>query len=170
MVALCVDHPFFSYDDWAMVRDPGARRHPAGVAELTLTFRYNDLESVEELSRAAPGRDRVLHPRAGADEPPRDGFLQRLQELVRADGALLVLDENVTGFRWHTGGAQEVHGVTPDLSTLGKAMANGFALSALAGRARSWSSAASTTTASGCSSSRPRTAPSTSGSRLLSRR
>jgi glutamate-1-semialdehyde 2,1-aminomutase len=57
-----------------------------------------------------------------------------LAELVRADGALLVLDENVTGFRWHTGGAQEVHGITPDLSTWGKGIANGFALSALAGR------------------------------------
>jgi len=54
--------------------------------------------------------------------------------LVAADGALLVLDENVSGFRWHTGGAQEVHDVTPDLSTWGKGIANGFALSALAGR------------------------------------
>ena len=50
------------------------------------------------------------------------------------DGALLVFDENVTGFRWHNGGAQELHGVTPDLSTWGKGIANGFALSALAGR------------------------------------
>jgi glutamate-1-semialdehyde 2,1-aminomutase len=49
------------------------------------------------------------------------------------EGALLIFDEMVTGFRWHNGGAQKLHGVTPDLSTWGKAMGNGFAVSALAG-------------------------------------
>ena len=57
-----------------------------------------------------------------------------MRDLVHDDGALLVFDENVTGFRWDSGGAQAVHHVTPDLSTFGKGMANGFALSALAGK------------------------------------
>jgi len=133
-VALCVDHPFFSYDDWAMVATPVRGGIPADVEDLTLTFHYNDLESVEELLQRHPGQIAcfVLEPERTA--PPTDGFLARLQELLRADGALLVFDENVTGFRWHTGGAQEVHGITPDLSTWGKGIANGFALSALAGR------------------------------------
>ena len=133
-VALCVDHPFFSYDDWAMVATPVSAGIPAGVEELTLTFRYDDLESAQELLRRYPGEIAcfVLEPERAT--PPADRYLQRLQALVRADGALLVLDENVTGFRWHTAGAQEVHGVTPDLSTWGKGLANGFALSALAGR------------------------------------
>jgi glutamate-1-semialdehyde 2,1-aminomutase len=133
-VALCVDHPFFSYDDWAMVATPVRGGIPADVEHLTLTFHYNDLESVEELLRRHPGEIAcfVLEPERTA--PPADGFLTRLQELLRADGALLVFDENVTGFRWHIGGAQEVHGITPDLSTWGKGIANGFALSALAGR------------------------------------
>jgi glutamate-1-semialdehyde 2,1-aminomutase len=133
-VALCVDHPFFSYDDWAMVATPMRAGIPANVDDLTLTFRYDDLTSVDELLAAYPGEIAcfVLEPERTI--PPSEGFLVRLQERLRADGALLVLDENVTGFRWHTGGAQEVHGITPDLSTWGKGIANGFALSALAGR------------------------------------
>jgi glutamate-1-semialdehyde 2,1-aminomutase len=133
-VALCVDHPFFSYDDWAMVATPVRGGIPASVEDLTLSFHYNDLASVEELLRRHPGEIAcfVLEPERTV--PPADGFLSRLQELLRADGALLVFDENVSGFRWHTGGAQEVHGITPDLSTWGKGIANGFALSALAGR------------------------------------
>jgi glutamate-1-semialdehyde 2,1-aminomutase len=134
LVALCIDHPFFSYDDWAMVATPVRGGIPSSVDDLTLTFRYDDLTSVEELLSRHPGKIAcfILEPERAS--PPSEGYLQRLHELVAADGALLVLDENVTGFRWHTGGAQEVHDVTPDLSTWGKGIANGFALSALAGR------------------------------------
>ncbi len=134
LVALCVDHPFFSYDDWAMVATPVRAGIPAGIDEQTLTFHYDDLASVEALLERHPGEIAcfVLEPERTA--PPSEGFLSRLQDLLRADGALLVFDENVTGFRWHTGGAQEVHRLTPDLSTWGKGIANGFALSALAGR------------------------------------
>ncbi len=67
-------------------------------------------------------------------EEPAEQFLSRLKELCNRNGALLVFDEMVTGFRWHRSGAQHVYGVTPDLSTFGKGLANGFALSALAGR------------------------------------
>jgi glutamate-1-semialdehyde 2,1-aminomutase len=134
LVAICADHPFFSYDDWAMVVTPLRAGIPRGVAELTLTFRYNDLASVEELLDRHPGQVACFILEPERTEPPRDDFLHRLQELARADGALLVLDENVTGFRWDNGGAQAVHGITPDLSTFGKGMANGFSLSALAGR------------------------------------
>ena len=133
LVALCADHPFFSYDDWAMVATPVRAGIPAGIDE-TLTFHYDDLASVEALLERHPGEIAcfVLEPERTA--PPTEGFLSRLQDLLRADGALLVFDENVTGFRWHTGGAQDVHRLTPDLSTWGKGIANGFALSALAGR------------------------------------
>ncbi|HEX5583459.1 MAG TPA: glutamate-1-semialdehyde 2,1-aminomutase [Gaiella sp.] len=133
-VALCVDHPFFSYDDWAMVTTPVRAGIPSGVEEQTSTFRYDDLESVEELLRRHPGEIACFVLEVERATPPSPDFLPRLQELVHADGALLVLDENVTGFRWHTGGAQELHDLTPDLSTWGKGIANGFALSALAGR------------------------------------
>ena len=134
LVALCVDHPFFSYDDWAMVTTPVRGGIPAGVQEQTLTFHYNDLASVQALLEQHPGKIACFVLEPERTTPPSEGFLKRLEELLRADGALLVFDENVIGFRWHTGGAQEVHGITPDLSTWGKGIANGFALSALAGR------------------------------------
>ncbi len=65
---------------------------------------------------------------------PRDGFLQKVQEAASDNGAVFMLDETISGFRFHRGGAQSVYGVTPDLSCFGKAMANGFSLSALTGR------------------------------------
>jgi glutamate-1-semialdehyde 2,1-aminomutase len=71
---------------------------------------------------------------AATAEEPRDGFLHQVQQLCEENGALFILDEIITGFRWHLGGAQKCYGVKPDLATFGKAIANGFALSALAGR------------------------------------
>jgi glutamate-1-semialdehyde 2,1-aminomutase len=133
-VAICADHPFYSYDDWAMVVTPVRAGIPPEVAEATLTFRYNDLASVEALLEQHPGQIACFFLEPERVEPPHEGFLERLRDLVHEDGALLVFDENVTGFRWDNGGAQAVHRVTPDLSTFGKGMANGFALSALAGR------------------------------------
>jgi glutamate-1-semialdehyde 2,1-aminomutase len=134
LVAICAEHPFFSYDDWAMVVKPISAGIPRSVAPLTVEFRYNDIESVEDLLARYPGQIACFMLEPERTEPPRDGFLQRLQEAVRRDGALLVLDENVTGFRWDNGGGQAVHGLEPDLSAWGKGIANGFALSALAGR------------------------------------
>jgi glutamate-1-semialdehyde 2,1-aminomutase len=66
--------------------------------------------------------------------PPAAGYLQQVKELCVERGAILVFDEMITGFRWHLGGAQKFHGVVPHLSTFGKAMGNGFAISALAGK------------------------------------
>ena len=65
---------------------------------------------------------------------PPDGFLHKTMELCHRNGAVFILDENITGFRWHLGGAQKYYDIVPDLSTFGKAIANGFALSALAGK------------------------------------
>ena len=120
--------------DWAMVVRGTSRGIPPGTAELTLMFRYNDLGSVRELLERHPGEIACFVLELERDVPPEDDFLRGLQRLAREDGALVVADENVTGFRWSNGGAQEVHGLTPDLSTWGKGIANGFALSALAGR------------------------------------
>ena len=65
---------------------------------------------------------------------PNPGFLEQVQTLTRQAGALLIFDEIITGFRYSKGGAQELFGITPDLSTFGKGMANGFPLSAVVGR------------------------------------
>jgi glutamate-1-semialdehyde 2,1-aminomutase len=134
LVAVCADHPFFSYDDWFIATTPMDAGIPAGVAEQTVRFGYNDLASVEALFASHPDRIACVVLEPERTDPAGDGFLPALAQLCRRNGALLVLDENVTGFRWHLGGAQAMYGVRPDLSTFGKAMANGIACSALVGR------------------------------------
>jgi glutamate-1-semialdehyde 2,1-aminomutase len=107
---------------------------PQRVRDLTLTFRYNDIESVRQLFASHPGQIACLIMEAATSIEPEEGFLHEVQHLCRAEGTLLVLDEMITGFRWHLNGAQGLYGITPDLSTFGKALGNGFAISALAGR------------------------------------
>jgi glutamate-1-semialdehyde 2,1-aminomutase len=134
LVALCRDHPFFSYDDWFIGTTPFDAGIPTAIADLSCTFAYGDLDGLEALFAAHPDRIAcvVLEPDRGTPPPP--GYLHGVVDICRREGAILVFDEMITGFRWALGGAQAEHGVTPDLSTFGKAMANGFSLSALAGR------------------------------------
>ncbi|HZT47228.1 MAG TPA: glutamate-1-semialdehyde 2,1-aminomutase [Hyphomicrobiaceae bacterium] len=134
LVACCADHPFFSVDDWFIGTTPMYAGIPETVRQLTVTFRYNDLASAEALFQQHPGRIACLILEAARTEEPNPGYLEALQRLAHANGALLILDEMITGFRWHNGGAQKVYGITPDLSTFGKALANGFSVSALAGK------------------------------------
>jgi glutamate-1-semialdehyde 2,1-aminomutase len=134
LIACCADHPFFSTDDWFIGTTPMNAGIPQAVRSLTVTFRYNDIASVKELFDRHPGRvaAMILEPSRGDD--PADGFLHEIRRLCHENGALLILDEMITGFRWHNGGAQKVYGVEPDLSTFGKALGNGFSVSALAGK------------------------------------
>jgi glutamate-1-semialdehyde 2,1-aminomutase len=134
LVAICADQPFFSTDDWFIGTTAMAAGIPQAVRDLTVTFRYNDLESVRALFAAHPRQVACLVLEPATAVEPAPGFLAGLRALCDREGALLVFDEMITGFRWDLGGAQKVYGVTPDLSTFGKAMANGFALAALVGR------------------------------------
>lgn len=133
-IAICSDHPFFSVSDWFI----GTTEMPGGIPQWTrshtLGFHYNDLSSVEALFDQYPQQIACVILEAARLVEPAPGFLQGLKELCHRRGALLVFDEMITGFRWHNSGAQHVYGVTPDLSSFGKAIANGFSLSALAGR------------------------------------
>ncbi|HZV60771.1 MAG TPA: glutamate-1-semialdehyde 2,1-aminomutase, partial [Candidatus Eremiobacteraceae bacterium] len=134
LVALCEDHPFFSVDDWFIGHTQLNAGIPQAIRDLTISFRFNDLDSVKSLFERHKNQIAciILEP-ATAEEPKHD-FLVRLKELCDAEGSLLILDEMITGFRWHLKGAQAVYGVVPHLATFGKAMSNGFALAALAGR------------------------------------
>jgi glutamate-1-semialdehyde 2,1-aminomutase len=134
LVAVCRDHPFFSYDDWFIGTTEMDAGIPPAFPALSVAFSYNDLESVQRLFDEYPGRIACVILEPERTEEPVDGFLHRLRELCRREGALFVLDEMITGFRWHIGGAQALYGLEPDLSTFGKAMANGFAVSALVGK------------------------------------
>jgi glutamate-1-semialdehyde 2,1-aminomutase len=135
LVALCRTQPFFSTDDWFI----GTTAMNAGVPEqerdLTVGFDYNDLGSVKDLLDRFPGQIAclVLEAATGTAEP-RPGFLESLRDLADRDGFVLVFDEIITGMRWSKGGAQETYSVVPDLSTWGKALGNGFPISALAGK------------------------------------
>ncbi|SEM74996.1 glutamate-1-semialdehyde 2,1-aminomutase [Stigmatella aurantiaca] len=111
---------------------------PAALAKLTLTAPYNDLEAVERLF-AEKGKDiacAIIEPVVGnmGVLVPKPGYLQGLQELCRKHGVLFVLDEVMTGFRLARGGAQELFGLKPDLSTFAKVVGGGMPLGAYGGR------------------------------------
>jgi len=130
-VAVCGYH---GWQDWYIGSTARHRGVPDGTRALTHAFNFNDLASLERLLAAHPGEFAavILEPMNVVDPSP--GFMLGVQSLARDHGALLVFDETITGFRFAVGGAQELFGVTPDLATFGKGLANGFPVSAVAGR------------------------------------
>lgn len=133
LVAICGDQPFFSTDDWFIGTTEMNAGVPQAITAMTLKFRYNDLESLRELFDQYPNQIACVLMEAEAMTPPDPGYLSNVKKLCEERGAVLVFDEMITGFRWHLGGAQKFHGIVPHLSTFGKALGNGFAISALAG-------------------------------------
>jgi glutamate-1-semialdehyde 2,1-aminomutase len=134
LVVRCQEQPFFSIDDWFIGDTPVNSGIPAATSALTKRFSYNDLASLEGVFDAHPGQIACVILEAAATDEPKPGFLQGVQALCRAKDAVLILDEMITGFRWDVRGAQHYYGVTPDLSTFGKAVGNGFSVGALVGR------------------------------------
>jgi glutamate-1-semialdehyde 2,1-aminomutase len=134
LVALCSDQPFISYDDWFICTTTMDGGIPAEARSQTLRFQYNDLESLRTLFARYPNRIAAVFLEPARTSEPQAGFLTALRELCDTQGVVLVFDEMITGFRWHLGGAQKLYGVVPDLSTFGKALANGFPISALCGK------------------------------------
>jgi glutamate-1-semialdehyde 2,1-aminomutase len=118
---------------------PGTSGVPAAVARETIVLAYNDASAVTTAFAAHAGRiAAVLLEPVMANVgivPPQPGFLEHLRELTRADGALLIFDEVITGFRVGPGGAQARYGVRPDLSVLGKIIGGGMPVGAYGGRA-----------------------------------
>lgn len=148
-------HPFFSFDDWFIGTTPLTRGIPDGAACSTLIFDYGDPASLEKLFSEhsdeiaavmlepattltpcpSACQSELTYERPCAECPNRPAnFLHQVQDLCRKNGALFILDEMITGFRWHLQGAQTYFGVTPDLTTFGKGMANGFSVAAVGGR------------------------------------
>lgn len=134
LVAICSDHPFFSFDDWFIGATPVDAGIPKSTKELTLGFRYNDLASVERLFSERGGEIAALIMEAATSDPPTNNFLHAVRDLCRKHGTVFILDEMITGFRWHNGGAQAYFDIDPDLSTFGKGMGNGFAVAAVVGK------------------------------------
>jgi glutamate-1-semialdehyde 2,1-aminomutase len=134
MVGICADHPFFSVDDWFICTTPMNSGIPDVMQPMVTKFQYNDLESIEKIFSEFPNKISCIILEPEKYESPKDDFLNKAKEICHRNGALFILDEMITGFRWHNGGAQKMYNVDPDLSTFGKAMGNGFSISALAGK------------------------------------
>lgn len=133
-IARCGYH---GWHDWCVEVKGGI---PEKLYEDVLEFHYNDLEGLEAILKANKDDMAAIivtpvgHPLAAPVEMPKPGYLEGVRALADKYGALLVFDEIRSGFRVSLGGAQEYFGVTPDLSTFGKAMANGYAIAALVGK------------------------------------
>jgi glutamate-1-semialdehyde aminotransferase len=125
---------YHGWQDWyigSTTRDKGV---PITVSQLTHKFEYNNIESLRNLLSSLNNKVAAVIMEPMNAVYPKQGFLEEVLKSTHEAGALLVFDETITGFRFARGGAQEFFGVTPDLSTFGKGMANGFPLSAVVGR------------------------------------
>jgi glutamate-1-semialdehyde 2,1-aminomutase len=147
-IAYCQDHPFFSFDDWFIGRTACNNGVPEEHYTLSLPFSYGKIDSLKKQFEDHKGQiaaiimeAATICPNANKCQPTCDlaqcsckSFLHEVQDLCRKEGALFILDEVITGFRWHLQGAQTYFGVTPDLTTFGKGIANGHSVSAVCGR------------------------------------
>jgi glutamate-1-semialdehyde 2,1-aminomutase len=156
---VCVprQQPFFSFDDWFIGVTALKRGIPEEHVTHTLLFDYGDIGSLARLFEEYAGEIAAVMMEPATTLTPCQGgscegidqwpakpchtcprsstnFLHQVQSLCRKEGALFILDEMITGFRWHLQGAQAFFGVEPDISTFGKAMANGFSVAAVGGR------------------------------------
>jgi glutamate-1-semialdehyde 2,1-aminomutase/spore coat polysaccharide biosynthesis protein SpsF len=134
LIAHCGYH---GWQDWYIGSVGGVRARgvPEAVKALQRPFIYNDLASLERIFDEHSGQVAGVILEVMTTQEPRDGFLERVAELTRRHGAVLIFDEIISGFRYRLGGLQEHYGVTPDLAAVGKGMANGLPISAVVGRA-----------------------------------
>ena len=148
---ICVpqEHPFFSFDDWFIGSTALKKGIPEESSQLTLKFNYNDIDSLQKLFEVYPNQIAgvILEPATNTspcvycdrnivscNQCGNVNFLKQVQQICNRENAVFILDEMITGFRWHLKGAQQYYDVKPDLCTFGKAMANGFAVAALCGK------------------------------------
>jgi glutamate-1-semialdehyde 2,1-aminomutase len=133
-VACCVDHPFFSIHDWFIGTTPMNAGVPEEISRLTLRFRYNDLDGLKRLFDEYPRQIAAVILEPVKNDEPAENFLQELRALTAREGTILIFDEMISGVRFDIRGAHHRWGVYPDLACFGKAMANGFSFSLLAGQ------------------------------------
>ena len=134
LVVRCAEQPFFSYDDWFIGSTPMRKGIHQGDVDSTKMFNYNNIESLEKLFKEYPNKISCVILEPSTSEHPKDNFLHKVKELCHKNGAVFILDEMITGFRWHMKGAQYYYNIEADLCTFGKAMANGFSVAAVAGK------------------------------------
>jgi glutamate-1-semialdehyde 2,1-aminomutase len=126
---------YHGWHDWCMANTKRNAGIPRTLRDHVFYMEYNRLDQAEQYFAEHPGEIACVITEPVELEQPKPGFLSQLRDLCHKHGALLIFDEVVTGFRFGLSGGQGYFGVTPDLATFGKAVANGMPLSVVAGRA-----------------------------------
>ena len=130
-IAYCGYH---GWHDWYIANTDLNSGIPKFNQELAHSFNYNDLDSLERVFKENEGKVAIVIMEPLTILEPQEGFLEEVKKMAHHYGALLMFDEIITGFRFAFGGAQELVGVTPDLTSLAKAISNGIPLSAIVGK------------------------------------
>jgi len=131
-IAKCGYH---GWQDWSIANKEGRNSGvPEQAKKLTHEFVYNDSESLERLFSEYPDKIAAVIMEPVSNVPQKDNFLKKVRDIAHKNGAILIFDEMITGFRWSLGGAQEYFGVVPDLACFGKAVSNGYPLSIVCGK------------------------------------
>lgn len=125
---------YHGWQDWYIATTTRNKGIPDGVKKLTLTFAYNKIGTLEKIFAENKNQIACVIMEPVGVEEPKDKFLQKVKEITHKNGALLIFDEVITGFRLSIGGAQKYFGIIPDLACFGKAMGNGFPISAIVGK------------------------------------
>ena len=130
-VAMCGYH---GMHDWSIGASQNNKGVPKAVCELTKTFKYNDLASLENLLNEHPGEYAAVIMEPIQANGTTKEYLQAVVDTAHKHGAIAIFDEVVSGFRYAIGGASEYYGVNPDLASYGKGCANGMPISFVAGK------------------------------------
>lgn len=130
-VAMCGYHGWHDWSIGTTTRNLGV---PRATRKLSHKFNYNDIASLKKIFKDKKNKIAAVIMEPMNYIEPEKGFLEKVKELAHKNGALLIFDEVITGFRWSLGGAQKYFKVIPDLACFGKSMANGMPISALVGR------------------------------------
>ncbi|QUM83619.1 aminotransferase class III-fold pyridoxal phosphate-dependent enzyme [Moritella sp. 28] len=132
LILVCGYH---GWQDWYIGSTTRSLGVPESTKDLTKVFKYNDIDSLTALVKAHDGKIAAIIMEPMNVTYPEADYLQAVQQVAKEAGAVFIFDETITGCRFAKGGAQEYFGVTPDLATFGKGLANGFPLSAVVGKA-----------------------------------
>ena len=132
-IVRCLQHPFFSYDDWFIGSTSITKGVTKSVINDTLTFNYNDIESLKAILESNTKIAAVILEPVTTVNPTLN-FLQEVKKLCAKYNIVFILDEMISGFRFHIQGACKYFDIEPDLVTYGKGMANGYSVAAIGGK------------------------------------
>lgn len=134
LVARPQEHPFYSYDDWFIGSTDVKSGIPQDISNLTVTFKADDLSSLQEMFEKYPGQIACVISEPEKMNELAPDYLKNAIDLAHKHGALWIMDEMITGYRTAFPGSMKKYGVVPDMTTWGKGIANGFSFCCLTGK------------------------------------